>query len=94
MEFLLDFLPIIIYILLIILLSVSIYLLVRAIRITNRVELLLDDLEEKVNSLNGFFKIIDFTTDRISIISEKIIEGVITLVKKLFHKRKEEESNE
>lgn len=93
MEFLADFLPIIIYILLIILLVVGIYLLVRAIRIAAKIENILDNVESKVNSLNELFRIIDMTTNKISIIGEKITSGLISLVQKLFHKRKEEETD-
>ena len=94
MEFLSDFLPIIIYILLIILLVVGIYLLVRAIRIATKVENILDNVESKVNSFNELFRIIDITTNKISIIGEKIIDGLISVIQRLFHKRKEEEDYE
>ena len=90
MEFLLDFLPIIIYILLIILISFCIYFVIRAIKIADQVNILLDDVQQKVSSLNTFFKVIDFTTEKINAISEKVIDSVVSLVGKLFHKRKEE----
>ena len=94
MEFLLDLLPIIIYILLIVLLVIGIYVLIRAINIANRIDILLDNVEEKVNSLNGFFKVLNFTTDKITIVSERLMDGIVSVIKKLFHKRKEEDDYE
>lgn len=93
MEFLLDFLPIIIYILLIVLISFCIYLIAKAIKIADKVNILLEDVENKISSLNTFFKVIDFTTEKINTISEKIVDGVTSLVGKLFHKRKEEDED-
>ena len=90
MEFFLDFLPIIIYILLIVLISFCIYFVIKAIKIADNVNLLLKDVQDKVNSLNGFFKVIDFTTEKINAISERIVDLVISLFSRLFHKRKEE----
>ena len=91
MEFLLDFLPIIIYILLIVLISICIYFVVKAIKVTEKVEVLLENVEGKISSLDAFFNIIDFTTEKISVISERLVDGVISLVHKLFHKRKDED---
>ena len=63
--FLQTFLPIIIYFLLIIMLVVGIVLGIKAINTMNKVEQVVDDVNKKVESLNGFFHIIDFTTDKI-----------------------------
>ena len=90
MEFLLDFLPIIIYILLIILISFCIYFILKAIKIADKVNLLLEDVENKINSLNTFFKVLDFTTEKIIAISERVIDACVSLFGRLFHKRKEE----
>lgn len=90
MEFLLDFLPIIIYILLIVLLSFCIYFVLKAIKIADKINLLLEDVQEKISSLNTFFKVIDFTTEKINAISERVIDAVVSFFGRLFHKRKEE----
>ena len=74
-SFLQTALPIIIYFLLIILLIIGIILGVRAIQTLNKVDKVVDDVNDKVQSLNGFFNLIDFTTDKIvSIIKETINE--------------------
>lgn len=93
MEFLLDFLPIIIYILLIILLSFCIYFVLKAIKIADKVNLLLENVEDKISSFDAFFKIINFTSEKLNAISEKVVDGVVSLVGKLFHKRKEEDED-
>ena len=90
MEFLLDFLPIIIYILLIILISFCIYFIVKAIKVAEQVNLLLDDVQNKISTLNTFFKVIDFTTEKINAISERVIDIIVSFFGRLFHKRKEE----
>ena len=90
MEFLLDFLPIIIYILLIILISFCIYFVLKAIKIADRVNLLLEDVENKISSFDAFFKVINFTTEKINAISERVIDAFVSLFGRLFHKRKEE----
>lgn len=91
MEFFLDFLPIIIYILLIILIITCICLLVKAIKIADKVNLLLLDVENKIQSLDTFFKVIDFTTEKINAIGERIIDAVVSLFGKLFHRKEKED---
>ena len=55
MEFLLDFLPIIIYILLIILITVCIGILLKTSKTIDKVNMLLDDVEMKLSTLDAFF---------------------------------------
>ena len=88
MDFWLSFLPIIIYILLIILLVVGIILGVNAVITVKKVEKVVDDVNDKVESLNGLFQIIDFTTDKLVGLTDKVVDGVSTLVSKLFFRKK------
>lgn len=97
MDFWLSFLPIIIYVLLIILLIIGIILGIKSIITINKVEKVVDDVNEKVESLNGLFQIVDFTTDKLVSITDKVIDGVSSLASKLFFrkkKNKEDETNE
>ena len=98
MDFWLSFLPIIIYILLIILLVIGIILGIKSIITINKVEKVVDDVNEKVESLNGLFQIVDFTTDKLVSITDKVIDGVSSLASRLFFKNKknkeEDEENE
>ena len=66
MEFWLTFLPLVIYILLIILLVVGIVLGIKTIITMTKVEKVVDNVNEKVESLNSVFNLIDFTTDKIA----------------------------
>jgi len=91
MEFLLDFLPIIIYILLIVLISVCIYILLKASKTIDKVNLLLEDVEMKLSTLDAFFNAINWTTEKINIISERIVDGVMSVVHKLFNRRKDDD---
>lgn len=93
MEFLQNFLPILIYFLLIIILIVGIILGIKFIRTLTKVEKVVDDVNEKVQSLNGFFHVIDFATDKIVSLSDKVVEGVSHLVSKLFFSRKKKSKN-
>lgn len=95
MEFLLQFLPIIIYILLIIILIIGIILGIKSIITLNKVEKVVDDVNEKFQSLNGFFSIIDFTTDKIAFITDRTVEAISGLFSKIFvGKKKKGEDNE
>lgn len=95
MEFLLQFLPIIIYILLIIILIIGIILGIKSIITLNKVEKVVDDVNEKFQSLNSFFSIIDFTTDKIAFITDRAVEAISGLFSKIFvGKKKKGEDNE
>ena len=88
MEFWLAFLPIIIYILLIIILIIGIILGIKSIITINKVEKVVDDVNEKVESLNGLFQIVDFTTDKLVTITDRIVDGVSSLASKIFFRKK------
>ena len=86
-EFLSVYLPVCVNILLIILLVVSIVLVVRLINTLNHVNEVINNVEAKVNSLNGFFDVINFTTEKITMISDKVVDGVSGLIKRFGKKR-------
>ena len=88
MDFWLSFLPIIIYILLIILLIIGIILGIKSIITINKVEKVVDDVNEKVESLNGLFQIVDFTTDKLVALTDRVVDGISTLASRLFFKKK------
>ena len=94
MDFWLSFLPIIIYVLLIILLIIGIILGIKSIITINKVEKVVDDVNEKVESLNGLFQIVDFTTDKLVSITDKVIDGVSSRASKLFFRKKKNKEDE
>lgn len=91
-------LPIIIYLLLIILLVVLIVLGIKLIITTNKVDELVEDVNKKVRSLDRLFEIVDFTTDRISMATDIVVNFVSSKLKNLFGRKnkkfKEEEYDE
>lgn len=95
MEFWLTFLPLVIYILLIALLVVGIVLGIKTIITMNKVEKVVDNVNEKVESLNSIFSIIDFTTDKIASFTDKVVEVAGNIFGKLlFRKKGKKESEE
>lgn len=94
MDFWLSFLPIIIYILLIILLVIGIILGIKSIITIKKVEKVVDDVNEKVESLNGLFHIVDFTTDKIVMLTDKVVDGLSGVASKLFFRKKTKDRKE
>ncbi len=93
-SFLQTFLPIVIYFLLIILLIIGIILGVRSIQTLNKVDKVVDDVNDKVQSLNGFFNLVDFTTDKIVSITDKVVEGVSGLIGTVFRRKRKNDEEE
>ena len=95
MECLNEVFPVILYFLLSILLVVLIILCVKAIGTLTKVNRVVDDVNVKVNKLNGVFNIIDTTTDALSLASDKIVNFVANGVNNLFtRKKKNKEESE
>lgn len=88
MDFWLDFLPLIIYILLIIFLIIGIILGIKFIITLDKIEKVVKDVNDKVQTLNGFFHIIDYTTDKIALITDKVVDGIASIFHKIKFNRK------
>ena len=88
LEFFQLYLPIIIYILLIILLVIGIILGVRLLGAMDKVDTVLDSIQKKVDSLNGLFNVIDFTTDKISAFSDRVVDLVSGFISRIGRKKK------
>ena len=87
LEFFQVYLPIVVYILLIILLIVGIILGIRLLNAMDKVDEVLDNMQRKVNSLNGLFSVIDFTTDKISAFSDKVVDVVSGFIGRFTRKK-------
>ena len=97
MEYLSKLFPVILYFLLIILVIVLIVLVVRLLETLKKVDHVVDDVNRKVNKLNGLFDVIDNATDTLSIMSNRIVTIITSGIDKLFTKKKnkkEDEENE
>ena len=72
MEFLQTFLPILLYILGAVLLGVLIYLVIKLLDTVDKVNVLLDDVEDKSQQLNGLFDACENIGDTVNGVSFKI----------------------
>ena len=86
-----EILPIILYILGSILLGILIVLGIKLINVMNKMEQVVDDINTKVSSLNGIFSIIDATTDKLSLLSDRMVDGISLIIRKLFAKKKKKD---
>ncbi len=90
--------PFILYLLLIILLIVLIILIIKLIRTVSKVDQVVEDVNYKVNRLNGLFEIIDYTTDSLVSFNDKIINfitsSITSFVKRRSKKKRGEKKNE
>ena len=93
MEFLNDFLPILLYIAGIVALIVLIILGIKAIRILDNVEDLVDDVQEKVDSFEGAITLLSKTANNFAGIGSSIVNGITTVISKVFSKKMKEEDD-
>ena len=98
MEFLQVFLPTVLYCLAIVLVIILIILGLKAIETMNKLNTLLDDTQKKLNTLDGFFNIMDTVTNKVSVITDTMVSAVTnvitSIVKKRKRKKEETENNE
>lgn len=88
-----EFLTVLLYALGSILLVILIILGIKMINTMNKIDVVVDDINKKVKSLDGFFSIIDFTTDKLAMLSDRLVDSVSSLIKRIF-KRKEDNNEE
>ena len=84
MEYLSELLPIIIYILLIVLIILLIIISVKGIKALDKVQVVVDNVDRKVKTLDGVFEFIDTATDKVSLLSDRIIDGISRAIEKVF----------
>lgn len=84
MEFLSQVLPIIVYMLLIVVLVIGIIIGIKLIITMNKVEKVIDNVENKVNSLNGLFSIIESASGKITSVYDRVIDFVSGIVDRIF----------
>jgi len=88
MEYLSQILPIIIYILLIALIILLIIVSAKAIKALDKFQVVVDDADKKLKSLDGVFDFIDVATDRVSFLSDRVINVIVNAVEKVFRSSK------
>ena len=87
-------LTIVLYTLGSILLIVLIILGIKLIITMDKIKKLVDNINTKVDSLHGLFSVIDFTTDKLTNIGDKVVEAITYFIKKFSKKKEEEIDNE
>ena len=75
---------------LIIILIIGIVLAIKCLITLDKVEKVVDNVNEKVRALDGVFHIIDTTTDKIVLLTDKVVEGITSLIVNLFSTKKKE----
>lgn len=91
MEFLSQFLPIIIYFLLIIIILVGIVLGIKLIITIDKVLNIVNDVEEKIEKITPLFDVLTLVSDKVGGIFQTVIEAVENLILKLFIRNKKNE---
>lgn len=91
LEFLQVFLPIVIYILLIVFLIIGIIIGIKLIGLMDNVERIVSSVGDKLESLNGIFNVIDFATDKLTLVTDKVVDALTGFISKLIHKKSKKE---
>ena len=88
-----SFMLLILYILGSVLLVVLIILGIKLINTVTKIDNIVKEIEEKVGKVNKMLSIVDVITDSMALFSDKIVDGISNVLKKLFlkEKRKEDE---
>lgn len=81
-------LPVLLYTFGIILVIVLIILVLQLIQIMKKVDRIVENVDDKVNSLNGIFTLIDKTTDSIALFSDSIVNSLASIIYKFIGKNK------
>lgn len=87
METLSTVMPIILCMLTSILVVILIILAIKLIYTVDKVNAIADDVAKKVNSLNGFFSIVDLVTDKVAFLSDKVVDLVTSFFTKIFNNK-------
>ena len=94
MEMASSLLPIIFYTLLSILVVFVIVFVYKLIQTLDKANMLLDDVYIKVKKLDNLFEVIDRGADTLNMVTNKVVEGVVGAVSKLFKKKRKDEEDE
>lgn len=89
-----ELLGLILYISCIILVIVFIVVGIKLIKTLKKVDNVIEDVNEKIDKVEGVFDIIDKTTDYASSIGDKIISGISNFISALLRKRKGNDEDE
>lgn len=83
-----EFLEIMLYVLGSILLVVLIVLGIKLIISIDKVNLILDDVQKKLKTVDNVFNVVDKVADSCALLSDRVVEFLSSFVSKMFIKRK------
>ena len=83
-----SLLPILLYLCLIVLVVVFIILGIKLIRVLDKTDEMLDEVNKKIKSVDGVFNIIDRTTGVVNTISDRIIDRIAGFVGHVFRRKR------
>lgn len=89
-----EFFTILLYLLLITLIIIFTVLGIKLIRTIKRVDNVLDDVNEKMEKVDGVFNVVDKATDYAALISDKIIGAVSGFIGSFMKKKKGNDEDE
>ena len=89
-----NLLTLILFVALIILVVIFIILGIKLIKTLKKIDRVIDDVNLKMNKVNGIFNIIDKTTDYASTISDKIIGTLSKFINSLIYRKKGNDDDE
>lgn len=87
-------LPIFVYLLLIALLVVGIILGIKLIITLDKVNEIVDDVKDKVDSLNSVFRVINGIGDKFTLLSSKVTDTVVSLISKIGNSRRRKDEDD
>ena len=67
---------------------IGIVLAIKCLIALDKVEKVVDNVNDKIKALDGLFHIIDTTTDKIVVITDKVVEGITSMVSNVFTTKK------
>lgn len=82
------YLPAVLYIVAIVLLVVLIIIGLRTIKLLDKLDVLADNVEEKINSVNGAISVIKTASDGIANITDTFVYNASNAISKLFGRNK------
>lgn len=88
-----ETLQVILYVLGAIALTVLIILGIKLIVTVNKINEVVDDINRKIKTLDGFFALVDYTTEKIELVSDKVVGLASSIIKKISGNKKESEEN-
>lgn len=90
MEFLVELLlPLILYVVGIILIIVLIIIGIKSIKILDKVDLIVDSVEERITVFDGALRVIKAAADGVAGISDTIVSAVTSIISKILNNKKD-----